>query len=93
MASSLSDVPVEGYHFTWFKNLGTPRAVEERFDHALANSLWFNFFPEASIETLVAPASDHYPCYSGALDLRCSKRCSNTELSKQMLYMMFRTLS
>lgn len=34
--SGLVDVPVEGYPFTWFKSLGTPRAVEERLD----NSAW-----------------------------------------------------
>jgi len=28
----LSYVPVEGYPFTWFKSLGTPRAIEERLD-------------------------------------------------------------
>jgi len=59
--SGFSDVPVEGYPFTWFKSLGMGRAVEERLDRALANSLWFNFFPEASVETLVVPTSDHYP--------------------------------
>jgi len=59
--SGLSDVPIEGYPYTWFKSLGTPRAVEERLDRALANNLWFNLFPNASVETLVAPASDHYP--------------------------------
>ena len=57
----LSDVPVEGYAFTWFKSLGTPRAVEERLDRALANSNWFNLFPNATLENLAAPASDHYP--------------------------------
>ena len=61
--SGLSDVPLEGYPFTWFKSLGTPRAVEERLDRALANNLWFNIFPTASVETLVAPASDHYHIY------------------------------
>jgi len=59
--SGLSDVPIEGYPFTWFKCLGTPRAVEERLDRALANNLWFNLYPEALVETLMAPASDHYP--------------------------------
>jgi exonuclease III len=59
--SGLSDVPVEGYPYTWFKSLGTPRAVEERLDRALANNLWFNMFPNAIVETLVAPVSDHYP--------------------------------
>ncbi|XP_039684970.1 uncharacterized protein [Medicago truncatula] len=61
--SGLSDVPIEGYPFTWFKSLGTPRAVEERLDRALANNLWFNIFLNATVETLVAPASDHYPIY------------------------------
>ena len=61
--SGLSDVPIEGYPFTWFKSLGTPRAVEERLDRALANNKWFNIFPNATIETLAAPASDHYPIY------------------------------
>ena len=50
--SGLSDVPVEGYLFTWFKSLGTPRAVEERLDRALANNLWFNLFSNAIVETL-----------------------------------------
>jgi len=59
--SGLSDVPIEGYPYTWFKSLGTPRAVEERLDRALANNLWFNLFPNAYVEMLVAPASDHYP--------------------------------
>jgi len=59
--SGLSGVQVEGYSFTWFKSLGTPRAVEERLDHALANNSCLNLFPKATEETLVAPASDHYP--------------------------------
>jgi len=61
--SGLSDVPVEGYPFTWFISLGTPRAVEERLDRALVTNSWFNFFPNAIVETLVAPASDHYPIH------------------------------
>jgi exonuclease III len=59
--SGLTDVPMEGYPFTWFKSLGTPRAVEERLDRALANTAWFNFFPSASLDNLVAPTSDHCP--------------------------------
>jgi len=59
--SGLSDVSIEGYLFTWFKSLGTPHAVEEGLDCALTNNLWFNSFSDASIETFVAPASDHYP--------------------------------
>lgn len=37
------------------------RAVEERLDRALANSMWFNLLAEAKLENLVAPSSDHYP--------------------------------
>jgi hypothetical protein len=59
--AGLSDVPVEGYPFTWFKSLGTPRVVEERLDRALANNAWFNLYLNATLENLVAQASDHYP--------------------------------
>ncbi|PNX96248.1 endonuclease/exonuclease/phosphatase family protein, partial [Trifolium pratense] len=59
--AGLSDVHMEGYPFTWFKSLGTPRAVEEKLDRALANGSWFQMFPYAKVENLVAPASDHYP--------------------------------
>jgi hypothetical protein len=65
--SGLSDIPVEGYPYTWFKYLGTDRAVEERLDRALANNNWFGLFPNAKLENLVAPASDHYPIF-----LECS---------------------
>jgi hypothetical protein len=65
--SGLPDIPVEGYPFTWFKFLGTDRAVEERLDRALANNGWFGLFPNAKLENLVAPASDHYPIF-----LECS---------------------
>jgi len=61
MDFGLSDVPVEGYLFTWFKTLATPRAVEERLDRALANNAWVELFPSAKLENLAAPASDHYP--------------------------------
>jgi len=47
----LSDVPIEGYPFTWFKSLGILRVVEERLDRALANNLWFNIFPNVIVET------------------------------------------
>ena len=41
--------------------MGTSRAVEERLNRALANNAWFNLFPNALLENLVAPASDDYP--------------------------------
>ena len=69
--SSLSDVPVEGYPFTWFKSLGTPRAVKERLDHALANQSWFNMYPDATLEHLVAPTLDHCPIILKRTQVRC----------------------
>jgi hypothetical protein len=60
-------VSVTGYQYTWFKHLGTARAVEERLDRVLANNDSFGLFPNAKLENLVAPASDHYPIF-----LECS---------------------
>ena len=47
--ASLIDIYMEGYPFTWFKILGTPRVVEERLDRALANNEWFRPFPSAKV--------------------------------------------
>jgi hypothetical protein len=52
---------MEGYNFTWFKSLGTVRAVEEKLDRALANNSWHSMFSTASWECLTTTASDHYP--------------------------------
>jgi hypothetical protein len=35
--------------------------MEEKLDRALATKTWFNIFPNAILENLPAPASDHYP--------------------------------
>jgi len=59
--AGLVDVFMEGYPFTWFKSVGAPWVVEERFDRTLANGTWFQLFPNAKVENLVALASDHYP--------------------------------
>jgi hypothetical protein len=59
--AGLTEVYMKGYPYTWFKSLGTPRAVEVKLDRALANADWFRMFPNVMVENLVAPASDHYP--------------------------------
>lgn len=46
---NLIDMPLEGYPFTWCKSLGTPSAVEERLDRALATSEWFQVHPRARL--------------------------------------------
>ncbi|XP_058767513.1 uncharacterized protein LOC131641227 [Vicia villosa] len=58
--AGLIDIPLEGYCFTWFKSLGTPRAVEEKLDRAMMNSEWSNSFPGAKLECLTAASSDHF---------------------------------
>jgi len=57
----LTEVFMKGYPYTWFKSLGTPRAVEVKLDRALANAYWLRMFPNVMVENFVAPASDHYP--------------------------------
>jgi len=52
---------MEGYPYTWFKSLGTPRAVEEKLDRVLANEAWMQLFPHVRLENLAAPSSDHFP--------------------------------
>ncbi|XP_058758104.1 uncharacterized protein LOC131631328 [Vicia villosa] len=59
--AGLIDIPLEGYPFTWFKSLGTARAVEERLDRAMTNTNWSTLFPNANLECLTAAYSDHYP--------------------------------
>lgn len=59
--AGLIDMHIVGYPFTWFKSLGTPRAIEEKLDRDLANEAWMQIFPHARLENLIAPSSDHYP--------------------------------
>jgi len=59
--ADLVDVHMEGYPFTWFKRLCTPRVVEEKLDMALANNSWMQMFPNTKLENLVAPSSEHFP--------------------------------
>lgn len=59
--SQLSDIPLSGYNFTWFRGRGTANAVEERLDRAMGNPAWHDRFNRASLQNLVAPVSDHNP--------------------------------
>lgn len=70
--SGLAEVHTEGYLYTWFKSLGTTRAVEERLDRALATENWQIQFPDAVLENLPAPSSDHY-----AILLSCESISNN----------------
>ncbi|CAJ2632963.1 unnamed protein product [Trifolium pratense] len=61
--AGLIDIELVGYPFTWFKSLGTERAVEEKLDRAMANIEWCNLFTHAALECLTTTASDHYPLH------------------------------
>lgn len=58
---NLVDIPLDGHPFTWFKSLGTERAVEVRLDRAMVNSEWWSAYPKASLTNLVASVLDHSP--------------------------------
>jgi len=57
----LVDFHMEGYTFTWFKSLGTPRVVKEKLYRALENKPWMQMFLNVILEKLVAPSYDHFP--------------------------------
>ena len=57
----LTDIPLEGYPFTWERGKGTPTWVEEKLDHCLASGAWLNLFPQVKLLNLIAPISDHSP--------------------------------
>jgi hypothetical protein len=61
--AGLTDIYMDGYGFTWFKSLGTDRAVEEKLDRAMANDSWFDKFQNAKLECLTTTSSDHYPLW------------------------------
>jgi hypothetical protein len=51
--AGLVDIGLTGYPFTWFKSLGTARAVEEKLDRALATVDWCNRFIDAKLSALL----------------------------------------
>jgi exonuclease III len=57
----LTDIPLEGYPYTWIKSRGSPHVIEERLDRAMANTDWLLNFPNAQLTNLLASHSDHSP--------------------------------
>lgn len=55
----LSDLPMEGYPFTWERGRGTSRWVQERLDRVFVNEDWRGKFAVHKVQNLVAPTSDH----------------------------------
>lgn len=59
----VSDLPLEGYPFTWERSKGTDRGVEELLDRVFVSDEWRNQFPVNKVQNLVAPSSDHSAIY------------------------------
>ncbi|XP_058741816.1 uncharacterized protein LOC131614184 [Vicia villosa] len=57
----LTNIPLEGYPFTWTKSRGTPHMIEERLDRSLITSEWLRLFPSAKLLNLIASHSNHTP--------------------------------
>lgn len=57
----LSDISLDGYQFTWSHRLDSDVAVEERLDRAMVTPAWWSLFPDARLQNLMAPISDHNP--------------------------------
>ena len=58
---NLCDMPLLGYQYTWFKSIGTASSKEARLDRALVTSSSQDLHQNATLQTLVAPVSDHTP--------------------------------
>jgi hypothetical protein len=81
--TGLFDLNMHGYQFTWFKSLGTSRAVEEKLDRALVNDTWSQNFPNSRLECLSATSSDHYPLW-----LTCDHVQSNNYVPRHFKFEM-----
>lgn len=58
---NLSDVPLQGYQFTWNNGREASNRVEERLDRSMGSLSWHAKFNTAKLLNLVAPISDHNP--------------------------------
>ncbi|XP_019160111.1 PREDICTED: uncharacterized protein LOC109156731 [Ipomoea nil] len=56
----LSQLPMNGYQFTWEKGKGTPNWIEERLDKVLANETWRDLITGARVYNLLTRKSDHF---------------------------------
>lgn len=59
----LRDMDLEGYQYTWERDKGTNKWVEIRLDRALANTRFFNEFPEAKLTNIEVSTSYHCPIF------------------------------
>lgn len=55
----LCNFPLIGYQFTRFKSIITSSSKEARLDRAICMIPSLDVFPQATLQTLVAPKGDH----------------------------------
>lgn len=58
---NLVNIPMYGFPFTWCRHKGKTNEVWERLDRAVGSHVWMNLFPNAWVENLISPISDHSP--------------------------------
>lgn len=68
--ADLVDIHLEGHKFTWFRSLGTDRAIEEKLDIIMVNRAWMSLFQDVNAHFLSATTSDHYLVLLGSTMLR-----------------------
>ncbi|KAJ8899198.1 hypothetical protein K2173_012374 [Erythroxylum novogranatense] len=57
----LHDIKYTGSLFTWYMKRNSQVVAKQRLDRAVGNGRWFLRFSECSVQSLVAPVSDHDP--------------------------------
>lgn len=57
----LTDLPLDGYPFTWKRKECGMIVLEERLDRALVTPSWLNMFPSPKVSNLITCTSYHYP--------------------------------
>ncbi|KAL0456837.1 UNVERIFIED_CONTAM: putative mitochondrial protein [Sesamum latifolium] len=58
---ALHDLGFRGSSFTWCNNQQEPNTIREHLDRACSNVQWSQMFPQALVQHLESPYSDHSP--------------------------------
>ncbi|XP_019170442.1 PREDICTED: uncharacterized protein LOC109166013 [Ipomoea nil] len=64
----LSQLPMNGYQFTWEKGRGTSRWIEEKLDKVLATDAWRDIVTRARVTNILMRRSDHSTLFMGIHD-------------------------
>ncbi|XP_031120872.1 uncharacterized protein LOC116024110 [Ipomoea triloba] len=66
----LTQLPMQGYQFTWERGNGTLDWMEERLDKVLARADWCEALPDATVTNLLTRSSDHSALFLGVKEDR-----------------------